>query len=178
MLGVKIKSKRNEMRLSLRALAEKVGVTASFLSQIERNLTKPSLDTLRKIALVLDIPAFKLLHESKNDNPVVRKTEREKYSFSNLLATYEVLTPDLNKQMQVFIARMEPSELNFASNLGRETEECIFMLEGKLKVQLEDKIYILEPGDSIYFEGKSLRFLQSVGEEELVIISMITPPAF
>lgn len=176
--GNRIRQKRTEARLSLRALAGKVGVTASFLSQVERNLTKPSVDTLRKISIVLDIPVFELLHEPKNDNPVVRGKDREKYNFSNLLAEYEVLTPTLQKQMQVFLARMKPSELNFATNLGRDTEECIIVLHGKLKVQLNDQLYTLEPDDSIYFEGKSLRLLQSVGEEELVFISAITPPAF
>lgn len=46
MIGQKIRNSRNELRLSLRVMAEKVGVTASFLSQVERDLTKTSIDTL------------------------------------------------------------------------------------------------------------------------------------
>ena len=52
------------------------------------------------------------------------------------------------------------------------------MLEGELEVRLQDDSYVLEAGDSIYFEGVLLRELRSVGEEKLVFLSAITPPVF
>lgn len=178
MIGPKVRKRRIELRLSLRALAEKVGVTASFLSQVERDLTKPSINTLRKIADVMDIPIFTLLDETKIDSPVLRKADRHQVQLSDRLAKYEVLSASLNKKMQVFLVRMPPSELNFATNFRLDTEECIYVLQGCLKIQLEDTIYEIGPEDSVYFDGKSLRFLKSAGEEELIFISSITPPTF
>lgn len=179
-LGEKIRKYRKTHNYTLEGLAREIGVTASFISQAERGMTKPSLDTLGKLARVLSIPVFELLQESPEETktPLVKRNDRREFKFFNSLASYELLSLDLQRKMQLFIGKMEPSELNFATPLGRDTEECIYVLKGKLKVQLEDKLYTLESGDSIYFEGGSLRLLQSVGDETLEFISAITPPAF
>lgn len=179
-LGEKIRKYRKTHNYTLEGLAREVGVTASFISQAERDMTKPSLDTLGKLARVLSIPVFELLEESSAEGkaPLVKKNERREFKLFNSLASYELLSLDLHRKMQLFIGKMEPSDLNFATPLGKDTEECIYVLKGRLKVQLDDKLYTVEPGDSIYFEGRSLRLLQSVGEEPLEFISAITPPAF
>jgi uncharacterized cupin superfamily protein len=80
--------------------------------------------------------------------------------------------------MELFIAELEPGDSNIAMPLSEPTEECIFVLQGKLEVRLQDGSYLLETGDSIYFEGALLRELRSVGVEKLVFLSAITPPVF
>ena len=75
MLGERIRRRHQELDLSLRALDGEIGVTASFLSQIERNQASPSIETLRKIAHRLDVPIFQLLLEKQDRDPVVGQSE-------------------------------------------------------------------------------------------------------
>ncbi len=79
--------------------------------------------------------------------------------------------------MELFLTELEPGDINLARPLSRPTEECIFVLQGKLVVRLDDRDYTLNKGDSIYFEGARLRELRSVGEEKVIFLSAITPPA-
>jgi transcriptional regulator with XRE-family HTH domain len=177
-LGERIRSRRKELGLSLRALGEEIGVTASFLSQIERDLASPSINTLRRLAEALGTPIFQFLADSQDKSPVVRQGARIQITLPHSRLAYQLLTPDLNRKMEVFLAELEPGQSNIALPLSQPTEECILVLGGRLRVELEDATYELETGDSIYFEGILLRRLQSIGSEKLVFLSAITPPVF
>lgn len=58
-IGSVLQARRGEKKISLRQLAERTGLTASMLSQIERNLVNPSINTLKVIAAALEIPMYK-----------------------------------------------------------------------------------------------------------------------
>ncbi len=178
MIGERIRAQRTELNLSLRDLAKKVGLTASFLSQIERNLADPSIKSLRKIADALGVPVLYFLAERKDADPIVRKENRKKLVLANPQVTYELLTPDLNRKMEMFLAHLSPSQENIALSLAHPTEECILVLEGRLHVQLDGKEYELDAGDSIYFEGSQLGALKAIGPADVVFIMAITPAVF
>jgi len=177
-IGDKIRNRRRELGLSLRELAEQVGLTASFLSQIERNLASPSLNSLYKISQALDLPLFHLLLTESPSQRVVRRQERLRLMLPNSKLVYELLTPNLGLPMEVFLVQLEAGEDNIATSLNNPTEECIYVLQGILEIELHDQTYLLGPGDSIYFEGPQLRRLTTRGDETLRFISAITPPIF
>jgi len=177
-LGQRIRARRRELGLSLRELAGRVGLTASFLSQIERGLASPSIESLRKISDALEVPIFHFLIEPDGKSPVVRRNQRLKLTLPDSHLTYELLTPDLNRRMEVFMAEVEPGEDNIAMPLRHYTEECIYVLQGQLEIQLGEEVYLLGPGDSVYFEGPLLRRLAARGDETLRFISVITPSIF
>ena len=177
-IGDKIRNRRRELGLSLRELAEQVGLTASFLSQIERNLASPSLNSLYKISQALDLPLFHLLLTESPSQRVVRRQERLRLMLPNSKLVYELLTPNLGLPMEVFLVQLEAGEDNIATSLNNPTEECIYVLQGILEIELHDQTYLLGPGDSIYFEGPQLRRLTTRGNETLRFISAITPPIF
>lgn len=177
-LGQRIRARRQELSLSLRELAERVELTASFLSQIERDLASPSIESLRKISQALDVPIFYFLVEPETKSPVVRRDRRLKLMLPESHLTYELLTPDLNRKMEVFVAELEPGNANIATRLLQDTEECIYVLQGELEIQLAEDVYRLGPGDSIYFEGPLLRRLTARGDQTLRFVSAITPPIF
>ncbi len=185
MIGERIRTRRNELNMSLRDLADKVELTAGFLSQIERDLADPSIKSLRKIAEALAVPILYFLAEDDGTNPVVRKDQRKKLLLPNTNVTYELLTPDLNRQLEMFMAYIQPTENgiekareNVMRPIVQPTEECILVLQGKLYVQIGDEEYTLEAGDSVYIEGTRLQAMKAVGEEETILISAITPAAF
>lgn len=179
-LGQRIKERRQELKLSLRELAERVGLSASFLSQVERGLSSPSIESLRKISEALDAPIFYFLVERDTKSPVVRRDKRVKLTFSGSHPAYQMLTPSLNRnrKMEVFLEEWEPGDEKTIMPLRRYAEEFIYVLQGQLEIQLDEEVYLLSAGDSIYFEGSLLRRLAAKGDKTLRTLSVITPPVF
>ncbi|NMC81205.1 MAG: helix-turn-helix domain-containing protein [Chloroflexi bacterium] len=177
-LGLKIRARRQELGLSLRELADKVGLSTSFLSQVERELNHPSVDTLQKISEALEIPIFHFLIEPYIKSPVVRRDKRMRLTLPDSQFVYQLLTPDLNRKIQMFLTELEPGIDHQAIPLSQSTEECIYVLQGQMEIQLSDKVYLLGPGDSIYFEGLMFRRLVVRGDQTLRYIAAITPPIF
>ena len=176
MLGVRMRLRRKELGLSLRALGAKTDLSAAFLSQVERGTTNPSLDSLRRIAKALDVPFFYFFTESESKPPVVRKDERFKVSWPGNPTVFELLTPDLSRKLEVFIGTVPPGTGSYVTQPNQPTEECLLVLQGKLEIQVNGQVYVLEEGDSIYFEGMHLQSFVPLGSEPLVFLSAITPP--
>ena len=76
-IGQKIQKYRTQRGLSLRGLAEKTGITASMISQIENNAVNPSINTLKTLAETLDFPLYVLFQEDSDPEQelIVRKGE-------------------------------------------------------------------------------------------------------
>lgn len=178
MLGNKIREKRKDVGITLRELATRTDLTPSFLSQIERDLAVPSITSLRKIAGVLGVPIFHFLMDSDGASPVVRRDARKKLVLPDSHLVYELLSPDLKRKMEVWMARLEPGASGSDSPMSHPADECILVIQGKLGIKLGDDDYVLEPGDSIYFDGAVPHLLTSVGDEDLVFVSSVSPPVF
>jgi transcriptional regulator with XRE-family HTH domain len=177
-LGERIKQRRVELKLSLRDLAEQAELTASYLSQVERNLSVPSIESLRKISRALSIPMFYFFLETDSPSPVVRRGERRTLVIPNTDVTYELLTPNLNRKMEVILAQSHPSSGDIPLMHHTDTEECIFVLEGMLEIEIGDELYQLDTGDSIYFEGILLQRITPIGTTTARYLSIVTPPIF
>jgi len=133
---------------------------------------------LRKIADALGVPMLYFLAEKDEANPVVRKDRRKKLLLPDSQVVYELLTPDLDRKLEMFVAQVSPSQENIAHPLPHPTEECILVLEGSLSVTLGETEYLLETGDSIYFEGSNLCGLSATGDDPAVFVSAVTPAVF
>lgn len=178
MLGKKIREKRKERGKSLSELAALTGLTASFLSQVERDVAEPSITSLRKIAEALDVPIFYFLLNSDGYSPVVRKGNRKTLKFPRSHLSFELLSPDLNRQMEIMMATLEPGTCTCEQPLAHPGEECVVVLEGAMDIEIGDESYHLEEGDSIYYYCAVPHRITSVGDKNLVFLSAITPPAF
>lgn len=181
--GAQVRARRKEMELSLEELARRTGLTASFLSLVERDMSNPSLESLRHIAEALGVPPFYFSQEDDGGpttvpNPVVRAGERVKITFPPGDVTSELLVPNLRSKLEVFISRVQPAAGNVARTPKTASEECLYVMAGRLRVVLNEQEYLLEAGDSIYIHGFALREICAVGEGEAVFLSAITPPIF
>ena len=89
----------------------------------------------------------------------------------------DTLLAEIERQRRPFLKALLCA--NVARRLRKPTEEFIFVLSGRLLIGLGEKDHILNPGDSIYFEGYDLQMLACASEDEDVFwISVITPPVF
>lgn len=178
MLGEKIRNKRQELGMSQKDMAEKTDLTPGFLSQIERDLAEPSITSLRKIANVLGVAVFYFLLDEEAVNPVVRKNEKRILRSPKSHLSYELLCPNLERQMEMFIGKLEPGAATCEEPLSHPGEEVIHVLEGKMWIKVGKEEYTLEAGDTIYYLSSIPHQIINDGKKELVFISTITPPRF
>ncbi len=177
-MGEKIRNIRKTQGLSLSVLAEMIGKTSSYLSQVERGLAEPSITALREISKALKVPIFYFLIEDQKHNAVVRKEDRKVLRFPGSNLTFELISPDLEHDIEMIEARLKPGSSTLDKPLSHNGEEVSIVVEGEMEITIGSDIYKLKKGDSIYYNANLPHKITSIGENDLVFISAITPPNF
>ena len=178
MLGAKIRDKRQEQKLTIRALAEGAGLTPGFLSQVERNLTEPSITSLRKISQILGVPIFYFLMEHQPAGMIVRKGERKVVSVGGSGVVFELLSPDFDRSIEMILGRVEPGAVTCEEPLAHYGEENLLVTQGKMKILVGEEYFVLDEGDSILYRSSLPHKIWNLGETDLIFVSAISPPAF
>jgi transcriptional regulator with XRE-family HTH domain len=156
-IGERIKKKRELLSLQLNELAEKVHISPSALSQIEKSKSFPSIFTLKLIADALHTTIGELVgeNESLTNNPVVLKSE-VKYLDQNSSGTIVFLLSnhDSNKQMDTYMLRF--AKASGIEGLIKTKHGQVFchVISGEVRFDLNGKSYLLKQGDNIYFNAK------------------------
>ena len=177
-IGPLIRTRRKDLQLSLRDLADRTGVTHGFLGQIERGESSPSIETFLRIANALKAPVTYFLG---NEPPVDGSDSRHldavlQQRLSSASIRYEMLSRDFSNKMEMFRARMGSGAVWVSRDLGQPTEQVIYVLQGRLKITLSSGQQIVDAHSFHYLDGDSLRGLEAVGDGETVWIAVITPP--
>lgn len=178
-VGPRIRLARTSMGKTLEEVAGKVGVTRSFLSQVERGLAYPSLTTLRRIASELGVPVFLLLSDGSSPrNALVRKADRPNLFLPDATTSYQLLSPDLNRKIEMIFTTLRVGCASCEEPLCHPGEECAFLLKGKVGVKVGTEEFVLNEGDTLYFDSTSPHRIVNLGDVPAEIISAITPPTF
>lgn len=187
-IGHKIKQLRKTKGLSSKALAQMADISIGMLSQLESGATQGSVETLRKIVKVLDTTMADLFSEETSAQEtlldhesfyVVRKAARKKLNFPDPLYKCELLTPDLQGAIEFIMIELKPGyHVDEALPHTRGGEECIFVLDGNIKIEVAERFFVLHEGDSMRFDPSIKHRIQNESEQKAVLISAITPPSF
>ncbi len=166
-LGTRLKAAREVKGLSLRALASKVGVSPSLLSQIENSKTNPSVDTLYALVRQLEISVDYLLgHIAKTPPKSAQPEPSERFVLQSAAEN-----PTLEMENGVRWERlavlpgldMEALRVTYQPGASSSIEgkpmrhlgyEHIAMVSGELRVQHESNIFLLRAGDSMAFDSR------------------------
>jgi len=181
-LGQKIKNLRQRKGLSIQEIAEKTNLSHPLLSQIENEVVAPPVATLLKIAkaLSVNIGYFFRDEESGAKAVIVRKTERKQVfrriheDPSKVGYYYESLAyPKADKHMEPFQVRFEIKKKEDLVFLTHKGEEFLFILEGQLEFDYENETYVLDPGDSLYFDSAFPHAFRALGKKSALAIDVI-----
>ncbi|WP_330502362.1 cupin domain-containing protein [Peribacillus frigoritolerans] len=176
-IGKKIEKYRKANDWSIRELAKLAEITPSMLSQIERGLANPSIQTLKVLAKALDVPTFSFfIEETPTSDLVVRSHDRKKMIVEDL--SYELLSPDFSGTLATAIMKVPPNTSSSEKLLEHKGEEVAFVLEGKIKVCLDDEEYILETGDSVKIPAYMKHKWENNFNKNAAVLFSVTPPAF
>ena len=177
-LGERIRTARLGRRLTLGQVAEKVGVSVSALSQLERDQFNPTIATLKAIATTLDTTIGSLVAESSVlDRAVVRAAERKRLSPRRGI-TYQLLTPDLSGHIELILSDYEVGAGTGEEAFAYHAEQCGIVLQGLAEVQLGDTVHRLRAGDSIRFDCSIPHRITNAGRGRLRCLWAISPPTF
>ena len=177
-IGTKIKELRIQKGLTQEELGDRCELSKGFISQLERDLTSPSIATLIDILQVLgtDLPEF--FSEDKevqivfNDQDYFEKTDTE------LKNTVEWLIPNAQKNM------MEPIRVHLKENgvtypdNPHEGEEFGYVLSGSVIIHIGKKTYSAGAGDSFYFTPASSHYIECKNKGGAEFLWICTPPTF
>ena len=187
-LGQQIRALRTGAGLTLKSLADRVGVSASLISQVERGIASPSVTTLRLIAASLNVPVAALFVDGPigsnghmdraGREVVVRKGHRKGLHVPRSRVVYELLTPDLNRQIEFIWIEYEPGASSYPEPMSHPGEENALCLEGSVIVTIDGQEFVLEAEDSISFDSGRLHQVENRSKKRAILVSAITPPAF
>jgi transcriptional regulator with XRE-family HTH domain len=169
-VGTRIRSLREGMDLSLRDLADRSGVSAPMLSQVERGDTSPTLSVAERIAAGLELTLSQLLRLDDSDGvSVVRASERRRGGGPR--HRYEVLTPPLpGLRAEVSLhslapgaATGEPDDRPMHEPGSRETAVVV---EGRVSFVCGGRTHELEDGDAVTFDADLPHHFENPGESD------------
>lgn len=181
-IGRTLRRLRRDKDLTIRNVAEAAGLSASYISQVERGLLNPTVSGLKRIAEALDTTLSDFFNEPQSSLPinhyVVRKEQRKSLVYPDSQIRYDLLCPDLHHQIEFICMTAPPGASTGPEPLRHHGEECALVLVGRVQVHVGDQTYVLEEGDSIYYPSEVPHSWTNIGDCELKMIWAAHPPSF
>jgi transcriptional regulator with XRE-family HTH domain len=177
-LGKRIQDMRRRRGLTTGELAAQVQVTSGFISQIEHSKTDPSLQTLQRVAAALQVPLSYLLLDDEIKPQVIRKGERHVIHTGNGGPQASILSPLPSRHLELVLLELPPRGVSWTKGLIHDGHECHVVVKGKVRAYYGGECYLLNEGDSIFWDGAARHGLENVGDEAAQIVMALTPPAF
>ncbi len=175
-IGRLLRARRRNLDMTLDDVAGAADLTKSFLSEIERDKTSPSVASLVRLCEVLALPVGDLFTPARSG--VVRANDRPPIRFGGTGVSDYLISPDEAKRLQVIFSDIEPGGTGGEKlyNLPCE-EEFVFVLEGSIRIVLEDTTHELGTGDAIAFDPRRAHtFANASQTEPAKALFVLTPP--
>lgn len=178
----KLKEIRLAKKLTLEKLATLTDLTKGYLSQIENSSQPPPIYTLSRISKALGIDISELFGEASEPMPYQEMTisRRDQHKSMNREGTpygyaYEDLAPlKKGKNMEPFIVTVGfDRRIDIQKDFRHDGEEFLYILDGTLEFFFKGKAYVLEQGDSIYFDSDIPHSGRSLGDTEAKLLIVI-----
>lgn len=178
-LGTSIRHARKRRGLTIQQVAETSQLSISFISQVERDLVSPSVNSLQKISRALGMQIGGFFEERGKTGRVIRAHQRPRLIYPNGVEEEYLLTPIRSKKLQVLYYRLKPGANSGAAPYSHDSEEeCGIVLRGSLEVSVAGEVYVLMAGDAITFESTLSHAWRNAGPEECEAIWVVTPPGY
>ena len=178
-IGKKIRALRLENDLTQDELASRLELTKGYISQLENNLTSPSIQTLFAILEVLGTDIKEFFGGESTDVPVIFKKDEfyEKEDFE-LKHKISWIIPNAQRyQMEPIIITIEAGGQSVIDD-PHAGEEFGYVLEGQVTVVLNKKRYIVKKGETFYYPANKEHYLINNGSLTAKVLWVSTPPMF
>lgn len=180
-IGVKIRDLRRKLDVTATDLAQSAGLSAGMLSKIEHGQISPSLTTLQALAAALHVPITELFtgFEESRDCSYVRngtgiRIERRGTKVGHF---YDLLGHSLAGPIAVepYLITLSKDAIPYTA-FQHEGLELIYMLSGKVRYRHVDRSYLMEPGDTLFFDSSGSHGPEELLESPVQYLSIIIYP--
>jgi transcriptional regulator with XRE-family HTH domain len=177
-IGKKIKRLRQEKFLTQDELAMRCELSKGFISQVERDLTSPSITTLIDILEGLGTNLRDFFNENEDEKIVFKKEDIFESEDHELKYKIEWVIPNAQKnQMEPILVTLEPGG-QYKEEAPHEGEEFGYVLSGKINIHLGDKTHKAKKGESFYYKSKKNHYISNSSDKIAKVLWVSTPPAF
>lgn len=180
-IGEHIRELRRIKGMTLQQVADAIGISTGYLSQIERNRSKLPIGVLKRIADLLGVHMNWFFQPETAGPPeerdvIVRAARRRKMSFTGTGISEELLSPNLNGPLELLLSTIAPgSDSDYYSHGGVEAG---IVIEGVLDLWVGERSFRLETGDSFSFKSTVPHRCANPGTEQTRVVWVITPPHY
>ncbi len=179
-LGLDIRALRKSRGLTLNDLADRLGRSVGWLSQVERDLSEPNITDLRHLAAALDVPVSLLFGQApapaNEAGLVVRKDARRTIGSNAAGLVEELLSPDLTDDFEMVHSTFEPHS-RIGEVVTRPTQEVGYLIKGKLDLTISGRCFTIHPGDSFRIRGEPFEWANPY-DQPAQAIWVIAPPVY
>ncbi len=179
-LGADLRALRKARGLTLIDLCEALGRSVGWLSQVERDLSSPTIEEIRQLATALNVPVSILFGQSEAKaeevGRIVRKSARRKIGGGDTGLVEELLSPDLTDDFEVLRSVFAPSA-KLTNFVTRPTQEVGYIVSGDLTLWIAEDKYELTAGDSFRIRGEQFKWANP-HPIDAVVIWVIAPPIY
>ncbi len=187
-IGAKVKTIRENRKLSIEDVSERSNLSVESITSIENGELIPGLTPLIKIARVLGVRLGTFMDDQENLGPVLVKKANEKdqnitrfserdNAKSSDLDFYTLAQNKADRHMDPFVIDVYPDSEKEVKLSTHEGEEFIYVLEGEIEVNYGKDKYVLNVGDSIYYDSIVAHHLHCHGSEKAKILAVVYTPA-
>ena len=177
-IGHRMKELRIQYGLTQQELADRSELSKGFISQLERNLTSPSVGTLLDIIQCLGTTPAEFFTDKEPEQLVFRQEDYFMKEKEDLHHQIKWLIPNAQKNA------MEPVLMTLAPHgtsdiqLPHEAEEFGYVLKGSIKLFYGPQSFTVKQGESFYFRAEKKHSIENCSSREAVILWISTPPSF
>lgn len=175
-VGPRLRLLRQERGFSIRSLAKKSGLSVNTLSLIENCKTSPSVSTLQQLANTLGIAVTAFFETGRPQNSVVYASSGHRPRVSFAHGTLDDLGAGfITSAVEPFIVRLVPSGGSGSQPIVHTGYEFVYCLKGRMVYRVDNRTYLLEPGDSLLFESHLTHQWQNVQAEPSEFLLLLCP---
>ncbi|RXJ74817.1 XRE family transcriptional regulator [Veronia nyctiphanis] len=180
-IGANLKAVRKQRGLSQRELAKRAGVTNSTISMIEKNSVSPSVSSLKKVlsGIPMSLVEFFSTDITEAESTPVVYRQKDLLEIGSSDVSMKMVGKDFpNRSLAVLSESYPPGKDSGSDMLQHDGEEAGIVVEGKLELTVGDEIYVLEKGDSYYFDSNRPHRFNNPFDETCMLFSATTPANF
>ena len=182
-VGDQIRDLRKAQNLTITDLSERIGRSVGYISQIERNISPVSIDRLKEIAEALDVQISWFFQggtagpEGERDL-IVRRGDRRHLTFTGSGLREELMSPNLSGDFEMIMTTYEPHATTGEELYARPCQEAALVIEGRLKVWIGDRTFILNEGDTMTFNGLEPHSSANPDDTPARVVWVMSPPTY
>ena len=181
-VGGRIRTLRRNKRLSLQEMSAATGLSVGLMSQIERDISSPSVRALRLISDALGVEPIEFFERQRGNGAsaridvVLRHDAQHVVHFADGITKHALTHP--GQGLEVLLVTMAPGASSGAAPYTHPGEEAGYVIRGKLKLAVEEDVFILEAGDSFHFKSTLPHRFENAAEGESQVLWSIAAPAY